>query len=304
MGCWRPEFKSRPSHFPFPKPLNSPGPIVCQGTLKCKEGDVFRARSTDLSSHRPKFFRLSFLGFGRLASALASGLLAAGWPLRLLSAYARRSGVRAGVCCTRNPAYALKDAQVVVLAVKPKDAEAVLAQARPHFARGALLVSVAAGVSLKQLRALSGLKKVARAMPNVAAQERASLTALCFSRACSARDRKQVREIFGLLGETVALREKSFKAFTYASACGPAVVAYLAAALRDSFEDLGLPEKLSLRIARALLYGTASLADRLSFEEIVDLVKTKGGYTERLLEAFGRQGVARGLRRAYREASR
>ena len=190
---------------------------------------------------------------------------------------------------------------MVVLAVKPKDAEAALAQARPHFTRGALLVSVAAGVSLKRLRALSGLRKVARALPNVAARERASLTALCFSRACSARNRKQVHEIFGRLGETVALREKSFEAFTYASACGPAVVAYLATALRDSFEGLGMAEKLSLRVARALLRGTASLVDRLSFEDIIGLVKTRGGYTERLLEAFERQGVARGLRRAYRK---
>jgi len=188
--------------------------------------------------------------------------------------------------------------------VKPKDAEAALAQARPHFARGALLVSVVTGVSLCQLQAFSGLKWIACAMPNVAARENSSLTALCFSRACTRKDKRKVQEIFGLLGGTVSLRERDFMAFMYASSCGPAIVSYFAQALSDSFKDLGMTEKLSLRVVRALLRGTASLAGTLSFEEIIGLVKTKHGYTERLLKALDQQRVARGIRSAYLKVRR
>ncbi|HIH16788.1 MAG TPA: hypothetical protein HA252_05255 [Candidatus Diapherotrites archaeon] len=206
--------------------------------------------------------------------------------------------------CTRDWASTLRNARVVILAVKPKDAEAALTQARPHFARDTLLVSVVTGVSLKNLQSFFGLKRVAYAMPNVAARENCSLTALCFSRACTRQDKRRVQEIFGLLGETLSLSERDFMAFMYADACGIAIVSYLVQALFLSFNDLGLSEKLSLRVTRALLRGTASLADTWSFEEIIGMVKTKRGYTERLLQALDQQRVAKGIRRAYEKVGR
>ncbi len=206
--------------------------------------------------------------------------------------------------CARDWASALGDARVVVLAVKPKDAEAALVQAKPHLARDALLVSVVTGVSLRRLQTFSGLKRVVYAMPNVAARENRSLTALCFSHACTRRDKRRAKEIFGLLGETVSLRERDFMAFMYADACGIAIVAHLAQALSASFEDLGLAKKLSLRVTRALLRGTAALAEASSYDDIMDLVQSKGSYTTRILKALGNQKVAARVRRAYQEASR
>src|SRR5262249_14615670 len=103
--------------------------------------------------------RLALVGGGRMGEALAVGLLEHGWEAEELAVAevdadrhhtleARLPGVRV----VRNPAWAAGDAEVLVLAVKPKDAVAALASCADVLPEGALVLSIAAGVTIASLQ--------------------------------------------------------------------------------------------------------------------------------------------------------
>ena len=120
--------------------------------------------------------RLALVGGGRMGEALAVGLLDGGWDAEELAVAevdadrhhhleARLPGVRV----VRNPAWAAGDAEVLVLAVKPADAVAALTSCAEVLPDGALVLSIAAGVTIAALEAVAPGRPVVRAMPNTGA---------------------------------------------------------------------------------------------------------------------------------------
>src|SRR5438309_4619931 len=117
---------------------------------------------------------IGFLGAGQMATALARGWLAARLvtPDRVRAsdpvsearqAFTAETTIRAGA----NNAEVVAQSDVLVLAVKPQSMPALLAEIKPHVTSHHLIVSIAAGVSLKQLAAGLGAKsRLVRVMPN------------------------------------------------------------------------------------------------------------------------------------------
>ena len=195
--------------------------------------------------------------------------------------------------------------RVIILAVKPMDLDSVLADCGRFASRRHLLVSAAAGYPLKKLSRRLRRAKVACAMPNVNALAGKSFTALCFGKKWANAERRVVTGIFSAVGETVELRGKDLDAFMHASACGPAIMAYLAQALERSFASLGLKQGLARKTVLSLLKGSAEAMEtgRLSADGLMGLVKTKGGFTERLLKALEAGRVSERVARAYKEGA-
>ncbi|MFI5054139.1 MAG: pyrroline-5-carboxylate reductase family protein, partial [Acidimicrobiia bacterium] len=117
--------------------------------------------------------QLALLGGGRMGEALALGLVDAGWdpsliaiaevsPERRRSLDERLPGVRV----VPSAAWAVADAEVVVVAVKPPDAAGVLESCEAALSATTLVLSIAAGITLATLEAAVPGRPVVRAMPN------------------------------------------------------------------------------------------------------------------------------------------
>src|SRR5688572_27051319 len=120
--------------------------------------------------------RVALLGGGRMGEALLAGLLDAGWEPESIAVAEvdpdRRRALETAfpsVHVVPSPAWAVPDADVVVVAVKPGDVPTVLETAAPALADGVLVVSIAAGVTLATLEAALPGRAVVRAMPNTPA---------------------------------------------------------------------------------------------------------------------------------------
>ena len=119
---------------------------------------------------------LALLGGGRMGEALAVGLVESGWEPDSLAIGEidgdRRHALEGrlpGVRVAPTPAWAAADAEVVVVAVKPADAVDALESCLEALREGALVLSVAAGVTLATLEAAAPGHPVVRAMPNTGA---------------------------------------------------------------------------------------------------------------------------------------
>ncbi|HYT40169.1 MAG TPA: NAD(P)-binding domain-containing protein, partial [Acidimicrobiia bacterium] len=119
---------------------------------------------------------LALIGGGKMGEALLGGLIDGGWDPETLAVAEvvaeRRHAIESRFTKVRvvpNPAWAVADAEIVVVAVKPADVAAALAAAEPVLEPGALVLSIAAGVTLAALEAAAPGRPVVRAMPNTPA---------------------------------------------------------------------------------------------------------------------------------------
>jgi pyrroline-5-carboxylate reductase len=149
---------------------------------------------------------------------------------------------------------------LVVLAVKPKDAGDALAQIAPHVAHGAVVLSVVAGWDLARLGAAAPGVTVVRTMPNLAVRYGAGLVALAQNGLAPDR-RAALDTALASLGEIVALPESLFPAATALAGSGPGLLALIVEALEDGGVASGLTRDQARAMARAVLVGTAALLD-------------------------------------------
>jgi pyrroline-5-carboxylate reductase len=177
----------------------------------------------------------------------------------------------------------------IVLAVKPGAIVAAAQELNPYLEGEVSIVSVAAGLSLATLRGLFGERpRLFRAMPNTAIAMRAGVTALA-SESVPDRD---VTELFASVGEAFWIEDETqFDAVTAVSGSGPAYFFLLGESLAKAGVQLGLPEEIAVRLARATLGGAgASVMGRAeSLEALWREVSSPGGVTEAALSRFGHE---------------
>lgn len=214
-----------------------------------------------------------------------------------------------GVPVTSDNATAVGGAGVVVLAVKPQDAGAVLAPLAPVLQQTRpLIVSVCAGLRVAALEnwAGGGLP-VVRSMPNRPALVGAGATGLYAAPGVSATDRAKAEAVMRAVGEVVwVATEDALDVVTALSGSGPAYFFLLAELMTQAAVDLGLEPDAARRLAVATLHGSGLLAYS-SGSDLARLraeVTSKGGTTEAALEVLNaadlRSIVAQALAAATR----
>jgi len=148
--------------------------------------------------------------------------------------------------------------ELVVLAVKPKDAAEALAELAPHADAETVVVSVVAGWDMDRLRAAAPGVMVIRIMPNLAVRYGAGLVALAGDGVDAARQ-AELERVLAPLGEVVALPESLFPAATALAGSGPGLMALIVEAFEDGGVASGLTREQARTMARAVLAGTAAL---------------------------------------------
>lgn len=256
---------------------------------------------------------VAFIGSGQMATALAKGWIAAG----LIKAKgsvasdpvpASRVAFTAvtGIKTCENNAEALKHADLIVLAVKPQMIDAVLRDLKPHVTRDQLVVSIAAGVTLKTLAAGLGEVPLVRVMPNTPCLIGASASAFALGPLTTAKQRTAVLELLNAVGLAIEVPEKQLDAVTGLSGSGPAYAFLMIEALADGGVKMGLPREVAMKLAAQTLLGSARMVLETHQHPAIlkDAVASPGGTTIAGLHALEDGGVRAALMSAVECATK
>jgi len=184
----------------------------------------------------------------------------------------------------------VKFADVVILAVKPKDIESVLkSEVCCGVSKDKLLISIAAGITTKYIERIVGKEiPVIRAMPNMAATIGESVSSLSAGRAVKPEDMKLAKEIFLTIGDVIEVDEELVDAVTAVSGSGPAYFFYMIEALIEAGYAAGLKDDVAKKLVLKTALGSAKLLETLKEDPAIlrSKVTSKGGTTEAAIKVF------------------
>lgn len=233
--------------------------------------------------------RIAILGAGTMGEAMIRGLLEAkAARAENIVATARHeerlndlSG-RFRVRTTLDNLAAVREAQLVVVSVKPKMLDELLAQVKEAVTPRHTLVSIVAGGATAYLEArLAPGVPVVRAMPNTPCQVRAGVTAVCKGAHANEGHLAAAHSLFGAMGACVTVDEPYMDAVTGLSASGPAFIYMVIESLAEGGVKVGLPRKLAIELAAHAVHGAGKMA--LDTKEhpalLKDMVTTPAGCT-------------------------
>lgn len=257
---------------------------------------------------------IAFVGAGNMASSIIGGLIESGHPAERISAAdpfptsLERLREIGPVAVHSDNAAAVAAAEVVILAVKPQ----VMAKATESIARAvntnqALVISIAAGVTIASMRARLGPQTaIVRCMPNTPALLRCGASGLFANDHCSPRQREFAQLILSAVGLTCWVgSEDALDAITALSGSGPAYFFLFIEAMIDAGQELGLDKEVATRLAVQTSLG----ASRMALENDVDLVELRhrvtspGGTTERAIQSFEQDNLREVVARAMHAAA-
>src|SRR5207237_10545082 len=163
----------------------------------------------------------------------------------------------------------------------PGDVGAGLEQALPSLKTDALVLSIAAGVTLATLEQAVPDRPVVRAMPNTAALVRKGAAAIAGGRHATAAHLDEAERILGSVGVVVRVPEELLDAVTGLSGSGPAYVFLVVEAMVEAGVLVGLPRDVATVLAFQTLLGAARMLDETdeTAESLRAAVTSPGGTT-------------------------
>jgi pyrroline-5-carboxylate reductase len=231
--------------------------------------------------------RIGVIGVGNMGTALLRGILASEWGRKanLLASHPKKPKAAAlaralGVRVIGQNLEVARQADILILGVKPQILEPVLSEIRPALREGQLLISIAAGFPTHQIESILGAPlPVIRAMPNVAAVVRLSATVLCLGRHAKSAHAAEARRIFESIGTVVELPEYQLDAVTGLSGSGPMYIFQIIEGLSDAGVRVGLSRDVSTALTIQTVLGAAKMAEVLKTHPgiLKDLVTSPGG---------------------------
>ena len=246
-----------------------------------------------------------------MAGAIFGGLLWGGWPGESITVVepwdeqrARIAAARPGVKLLAQADVSLRDADMVIWAVKPQSFAEAAASCAAHVG-SALQLSVMAGVRSDAIAQATGSPRVVRAMPNTPALIGRGISGLFAREAATADDRAAVERVLAPTGNLLWFgAEADLDAVTALSGSGPAYVFYLLEAMVEAGTQMGLPAEAARRLAQETIAGAAQLAMQSSESPAAlrERVTSKGGTTHAAITSMDSDGVKAAVVRALHAA--
>jgi pyrroline-5-carboxylate reductase len=175
---------------------------------------------------------------------------------------------------------AARQADVILLGVKPIQVPALICEIAPALDPSKLLLSFAASVKTRSIEDAAGCDlAVIRAMPNTPALLAAGATALCSGRFVTTQQIALAQRIFSTVGRTVVVDEKHMDAVTGLSGSGPAFLYIIIEALAEAGVNVGLPRDVATLLAAQTAYGAARMVLETGYHPALlkDAVTTPAG---------------------------
>jgi len=275
--------------------------------------------STNQTSQNNSNVHITFIGGGNMGRALISGLLANGFNSNQISVVEANAvtalklhedfGVQ-GIGDFEQITFDFSKNNVLVMAIKPQDfnvaAKGLAAKLKHASAPGPLILSIAAGIRLKDMSRWLDHARCVRAMPNTPALIGKGITGLFADTAVNEADRELAQTICNAVGQSIWVsEERLMDAVTAVSGSGPAYVFAFLEAMQSAGEKLGLDVMSARKLAYATLEGATQLAHNSDEHAGVlrERVTSKGGTTAAALEVMKQEGWNEILEKAIDAAS-
>lgn len=240
---------------------------------------------------------LAFLGAGSMGGAILRGVVSSGVQvdggviatnrtIEKAQAFSGLDGVTSIALAERpdGNAEAAAAARIVLVGVKPAMVPDLLREIAPHLASDAIVVSLAAGVTLQTFTDVLGEDaRVIRSMPNTPSTVRKGVTGLAAGATTTAEDLALVRRLFETVGAVIEVPESQIDALSTISGSGPAYVYLLIEEFTKAAMGLGFEQADARLMAEQTFIGATALLDS-STQEVTELrrsVTSPKGTTER-----------------------
>jgi pyrroline-5-carboxylate reductase len=258
--------------------------------------------------------RTAFLGGGRMAEALISGLIRSGGraPDEIMvtnrrDERARELAGKYGVVATLDNPEAARWANVLVLMAKPQDMDALLGQIRGHVNSDDLVISFAAGIrtSFVEKRLPDGVA-VVRVMSNVPVMVDEAMSVLAAGTHAGEHHMATAEELLGYVGKVLQLSESHMDAVTATSGSGPAYFFLLAEAMIEACILLGLSRDVATDLIIQTMLGSAKMLRDTGKHpvELREMVTSPGGTTIAAIRHLEEAGVRAAFLNAIDAAKR
>ncbi len=211
--------------------------------------------------------RLAIIGAGKMGGLLAEAFVKQGLvgPKNISatvqhSGQARKSLSSLSIPASTNNRAAVKNADIILLCVKPQTVGKVVDEIRGELNKNKLLISIAASVPTNYIeRRLKGKVPVIRAMPNTPSMVGAGITALARGKFANEQDVETARKLFDAVGLTIVADEKNMDAITGLSASGPAFIYIILESLAEGGVKAGLSREVATLLAAQTALGAAKV---------------------------------------------
>jgi pyrroline-5-carboxylate reductase len=242
--------------------------------------------------------RIAILGAGKIGESLLAGLHSSGWNDVVVTARrderAEELRSRYGVEATTANTEAVRGADVVVIAVKPQDIDALLDEVGAEVSEQQTVLSIAAAIPTAVIeRRCTAEVPVVRAMPNAPSTVHEGIAGICAGAHARAEHLDRAAEVLRAVGAVVAVREEYMDAVTAVSGSGPAYFALLAEAMIEAGILLGLSREVSTDLVVQTMLGTAKLLrdEHMHPVELREMVTSPGGTTTHAIRELEQAGV-------------
>lgn len=240
-------------------------------------------------AHSASQLRLAILGAGKMGGILIGAFvkhgLASPQEIRATVQHTgveRKNTAKLPVALGGDNRAAARDADVILLCVKPGTVGHVVDEIKPELNDKKLVISIAASVPTDYIeRRLNSRTPVIRAMPNTPSMVGAGITAICKGKFAGQKDVELAQRLFGSVGRTVVVDEKHMDAITGLSASGPAFIYIILEALAEGGVKVGLSRELATLLAAQTTLGAAKMVVETGYHPALlkDTVTTPAGCT-------------------------
>ncbi|MDR4888307.1 pyrroline-5-carboxylate reductase [Fredinandcohnia sp. QZ13] len=258
---------------------------------------------------------IAFIGAGSMAEAMISGIVAAGKvPSKQIFVTNRTSTERLqqlesvykinGLVSQDLP---LKSVDIIVLAMKPKDAGTALQSIKDSLQPNQLVLSVLAGITTSYMEQhLPAGQQVIRVMPNTSSMIGESATAISAGSYTTHENMFLAKELLKSIGEVYEISEDQMDVFTGVAGSGPAYIYYLMEHMEATAKKLGLQEKISRDIIAQTIVGAAKMIQQQGEtpSTLRENVTSPNGTTAAGLAALEKNGGDKAISQAIKHAAK
>ncbi|MCM3005454.1 pyrroline-5-carboxylate reductase [Priestia koreensis] len=258
--------------------------------------------------------KVAFLGAGSMAEAMISGMVSAKKlsPHQIIATNKSNEDrltelqEKYGITAISRDELVYEDVDVFILAMKPKDADAVLVDLKDKINPNQLVMSVLAGISTEFMEVrLHDNQPIIRVMPNTSSMMQESATAISTGQHVGMDHVLTAKELLSCIGEVYVIEEEKMDIFTGIAGSGPAYFYYLMEHIEKAAEEEGMPPELARQIGAQTILGAAKMIMNRDEtpSELRENVTSPNGTTAAGLDALAENGGGRAIMAAVKGAS-
>ena len=199
------------------------------------------------------------------------------------------------------------DSDLVIIAVKPQDFQLLTENISFQFKEDQMIVSIMAGIKIKQIQKFINHKKVVRAMPNSPTLIGMGITGYSVAEGISFNELMSIERLLNATGRSIYLEDEDLlDSVTALSGSGPAYFYYIVDAMIKAGVQMGIEENLSKLFVKQTMLGAYHLINNSekNLEQLIEDVASKGGTTEAALQVFERNQLNETIQKAILAAEK